>query len=256
MIRSLFTLLTAFVVTVILAPMAMVAALLGVREGPGSIHDKAMRWWATAVDRAAGVKVVVHGAENMPNGAVYISNHVSWFDVFAIAEVLPRYTWVAKSELRRLPIFGRGAEAAGVIFIERDNRKSAFESYEGAAAEVSRGRNVVVCPEGTRGAEYALRPFKKGPFVLAVAAQAPVVPVLVYGAREVMRKGSFRIRPGTVHVHFLPPISSTGLTYDQRDVLVKAAWQSIAAALEQHYGIVSQLPRQHTAPPLGDPARM
>lgn len=255
MIRTLLTLVTVFVATVVLTPVAMAAGLLGVREGPGSIHEKAMRWWATAVDRAAGVKVVVHGAENIRNGAVYIANHVSWFDVFAIAEVLPRYTWIAKSELRELPIFGRGAEAAGIIFIERENRKSAFESYEGAAAEVRRGRNVVVCPEGTRGAGYALRPFKKGPFVLAVAAQAPVVPVLVYGAREVMRKGSFRIRPGTVHVHFLAPVPSEGLTYDQRDVLVQAAWRSIAAALEQHYGIVSQPPHQQASRQLGDPAR-
>jgi 1-acyl-sn-glycerol-3-phosphate acyltransferase len=254
MIRSLFTLATVFVVTVVLAPMAMIAGLLGVRERPGSIYEKAMRWWATAVDRAAGVKVVVHGAENIRNGAVYISNHVSWFDVFAIAEVLPRYTWVAKSELRQLPIFGRGAEAAGIIFIERENRKSAFEAYEGAATEVRRGRNVVVCPEGTRGAEYALRPFKKGPFVLAVAAQAPVVPVMVYGAREVMRKGSFRIRPGTVHVHFLEPISSEGLGYEQRDVLVQSAWRSIAGALQHHYGIVSHLPRQAAPQRIGDPA--
>ena len=256
MIRSLFTLATVFVVTVVLAPMVIIAGLLGAREGPGSIHERAMRWWATAVDRAAGVKVIVHGAENIRLGAVYISNHVSWFDVFAIAEVLPRYTWIAKSELRQLPIFGRGAEAAGVIFIERENRKSAFSAYENAAAEVKRGRNVVVCPEGTRGADYPLRPFKKGPFVLAVAAQAPVVPVLVYGAREVMRKGSFRIRPGTVHVHFLEPLASQGLGYDQRDTLVQAAWRSIAGALQQHYGIVSPLPRPAAPQRIGDPAPM
>ena len=47
----------------------------------------------------------------------------------------------------------------------------------GAAQQVARGASVVVFPEGTRGHDYALRPFKKGPFVLAIAAQAPVVPV-------------------------------------------------------------------------------
>lgn len=237
--RTVFTLATTFVATVVLAPMAMIAVLLRVPERPGSIYECAMRWWAMSIDRAAGVTLVVHGEENIRNGAVYVANHVSWFDVFAIAEVLPRYTWIAKSELRRLPIFGKGAEAAGVIFIERHNRKSAFESYENAAAEVRRGRNVIVFPEGTRGAEYALRPFRKGPFVLAVAAQAPIVPVLVFGTREVMRKGSFRIRAGTVHVHFLEPIAAAGFTYANRDTLVRATWQRIADALEHHYGIVS-----------------
>ena len=82
------------------------------------------------------------------------------------------------------------------MFLERDNRKSAFESYEVAAAKVQQGRSIVVCPEGTRGTDYHLRPFKKGPFVLAIASQAPVVPDVVYGAREVMPKGTFRIRSG------------------------------------------------------------
>ena len=83
------------------------------------------------------------------------------------------------------------------MFLTRDNRKSAFESYKEAAKEVTAGKNVVVFPEGTRGHDYSLRPFKKGPFVLAIAAQAPVVPVLVYGAREVMPKGSLprAVRP-------------------------------------------------------------
>lgn len=250
MIRSALTLLTVFMATLVLAPLVFVASLLGVQERPGSIYERAMRWWAGAVDRAAGVRVVVHGRENIREGAVYVANHVSWFDVFAVAEVVPRYTWVAKAELRKLPIFGRGAEAAGIIFLERENRKSAFESYQGAAADVRRGRNVIVCPEGTRGHEYALRPFKKGPFVLAVAAQAPIVPTLVYGAREVMPKGSFRIRPGVVHVHFLEPVSSAGYGYEERNVLVQETWRRIADALEQHYGIRSSPPQ----PPRADVA--
>ena len=155
-----------------------------------------MRTWARTMCIAAGVRLVVHNPERIlrDRGAVYACNHVSWFDVFAIASVLPRYTFIAKSELRKLPIFGYGAEAAGVVFLTRDNRKAAFESYQDAAKEVTAGKNVVVFPEGTRGRDYSLRPFKKGPFVLAIAAQAPVVPVLVYGAREAMPKGSFKVQ--------------------------------------------------------------
>ena len=175
----------------------------------------------------------------MPTGAVYIANHVSWFDVFAIAAILPRYTFVAKSELRRLPIFGRGADAAGIVFLERENRKAAFEAYKGAAAQVRRGRNVVVCPEGTRGDDYALRPFKKGPFVLAIAAGAPVVPTVVYGAREIMRKGSFSITPGVVHIHFLEPVPTSGMTYDDRASLMRVVWMRMATALRELYGVTS-----------------
>ena len=68
-----------------------------------------------------------------------------------LAAIIPRYTWIAKSELRRIPLFGRAAEAAGIVFIDRDNRKAAFESYKLAAKDVQRGRSVIICPEDTRG---------------------------------------------------------------------------------------------------------
>jgi 1-acyl-sn-glycerol-3-phosphate acyltransferase len=180
---------------------------------------------------------------------VYASNHVSWFDVFAIASVLPRYTFVAKSELRKLPLFGWGAESAGVVLLARDNRKSAFESYKGAAQEVKRGQSVVVFPEGTRGRDYHLRPFKKGPFVLAIAAQAPVVPVLVYGALKVMPKGSLRVQSATVHVHFLEAVESAGLDYDQRHELMRVVWGRICACLRDEYGVTTS---EH---PIAEPAR-
>lgn len=236
--------LTFLIMTALLAPVVVIASLLGVRERPNSIYERAMRLWARALCAAGGVRIRVHGRENLlaGRGAVYVANHVSWFDVFVLAAVLPRYTWVAKAELRKIPLFGRGAEAAGIIFIERENRKAAFESYRVASAEVTAGRAVIVCPEGTRGSDYPLRPFKKGPFVLAIAAQAPVVPTIVHGTREVLPRGSLWVRAGTVDVHLLEPISTVGYDYDDRQRLVDQVWVSMASALERHYGIVSRGP--------------
>jgi 1-acyl-sn-glycerol-3-phosphate acyltransferase len=186
------------------------------------------------------VKVVIHGEENLPpGGAVCICNHVSWFDVFAVASTLPRPTFVAKQELRKIPVFGPAAEAAGIVFIDRDNRKSAFESYKLAAKAVGEGKRIVVFPEGTRGLEYRLRQFKKGPFVLAITAGAPLVPTVVYGAREVMGKGSFRIRPGTVHIHYLEPVPTEGHTYEERTRLMAETHARMDALLAREYGVVS-----------------
>jgi 1-acyl-sn-glycerol-3-phosphate acyltransferase len=251
MMRSVLTILAVAVATIILAPVVIVARLLGMREGEHGVAQWCMRTWARSMIVAAGVKIVVHNPERMlrGRGAVYASNHVSWFDVFAIASVLPRYTFVAKSELRKLPLFGWGAESAGVVFLARDNRKSAFESYKGAAQTVKEGQSIVVFPEGTRGRDYHLRSFKKGPFVLAIAAQAPVVPVLVYGALEVMPKGSFRIQPATVHVHFLEAVESEGLDYDQRHELMRVVWGRICACLRDEYGVTTS---EH---PIAEPAR-
>src|SRR6185436_10851606 len=165
-----------------------------------------------------------------------VANHVSWFDIFPLAAEVPWCSFVAKSELRKIPMFGFAAECVGIVFLDRDNRKQAFESYKVAATEVQRGRAIIVYPEGTRGLDYHLRPFKKGPFVLAIASQAPVVPVIVYGAREVMPKGSFRIRPGTVDLHFLEPVPTAGFEYHQRTELMERVWHRMADGMHSLYG--------------------
>lgn len=237
--RSPFVLLGIVILTILLGPVVVVAGLLGVREKPDGIYQWCMHAWCRAINWLSGVKLVVHGGERLSRtrGQVYIANHVSWYDIFAIAAVVPRYTWVAKAELRRLPLFGRAAQAAGIVFIDRDNKKAAFESYRMAAEQVKGGRSVIICPEGTRGRDYHLRPFKKGPFVLAIASQADIIPTIVYGTREIMPKGSFRIRSGTVHLHFLEPVSSQGYSYEDRTRLMEIVWDRMADEMQRQYGI-------------------
>jgi 1-acyl-sn-glycerol-3-phosphate acyltransferase len=242
--RTFVAAIAVFFSTIYSASLVIAARLLRRPVLKGGIYERAMRNWASAIVKAAGVRVVLHGRENIPEGgAVFICNHVSWFDVFAIASQLPRCTFVAKSELRGIPVFGWGAESAGVVFLDRDNRKSAFESYKVAAVAVQAGKRIVVFPEGTRGGEYRLRTFKKGPFVLAITAEAPLVPTVIYGAREVMGKGSFTVRAGTVHIHFLPPVPTAGHTYEERSALMAETHSRMDALLATEYKVSSELAR-------------
>lgn len=227
------------IATILLAPIAVAAHVLRIGGEEHRVQQWCMRTWARTVCWAAGVRLVLHGQEHIAahSGTVYASNHVSWFDIFAIASLLPRYTFVAKAELRRIPIFGWGAEGAGVVFLARENRKEAFDAYDAVAEKVSSGLSVIVYPESTRGTDYVLRPFKKGPFVLAIASRRPIVPVAVYGSREVMPKGSFRVRAGTVHVHLLAPVPTLGYDYEHRHELMAVVRQRIADTLRDEYGI-------------------
>ena len=159
-----------------------------------------------------------------------------------------RPKFIAKAELGRIPLFGRASRACGMIFIDRDNRKAAFAGYETAARRIRGGASIVVFPEGTRGHQYALRPFKKGPFVLAVASGAPIVPTVLHGTREVFGRGTMWVRSGEVHVHFLEPISTEGLTYDDRDQLSRQASQQMSEALQREYGV--QPATKHSGEPL------
>jgi 1-acyl-sn-glycerol-3-phosphate acyltransferase len=162
---------------------------------------------------------------------------VSWFDVPALASVLPRYKFVAKAELFKVPIFGSAMRAAGMIEIQRENRKAAFGAYEIAAERIKEGNSVIVFPEGTRGRAYPLRPFKKGPFVLAIAAGVPIVPVIVHGSIEVMRKGSIWAHPGTIDVHLLEPVRTVGVDYDHREALMQTVRSRMANAMREFYGV-------------------
>lgn len=240
MIRTAWALLVALVATVVCTSGVFAAALFRVRDREGGVYDHMQRLWARAILWGSGVRVVVHGAEHTRTGRpIVVGNHVSWFDVLAVAAVLPRARFVAKQEVRRIPLVGPAAAAAGHVYIVRENRKAAFEQYKDAAARIHDGARVIVFAEGTRGREYALRPFKKGPFVLAVSAGAPIVPLVVHGTIPIMPKGSFRIHSGTAHLHFLPPIPTTGLGYDDRDRLAVMTRDAIAQALQQEYGVTS-----------------
>jgi 1-acyl-sn-glycerol-3-phosphate acyltransferase len=240
MIRTAWTFVVAGFAVLTCAGGVIIAGLIGVKDREGGVYDTLQRTWARLIVWAAGVKIVLHGHEHLSAGQlIIVGNHVSWFDVFCVAAAIPRCRFVAKAEVRRIPLVGAAAAAAGHVYIERENRKAALEQYKGAAARIHHGSNVVVFAEGTRGSEYALRPFKKGPFVLAVSAEAPIVPMLIHGTIETMARGSFRVRAGTVHVHFMEPIPTRGMNYDDRDRLAMQTRNAIAALLEREYGVTS-----------------
>ena len=239
LLRTILLYSTAAAATFVLGLMVIIAALLGVEDKPGSIYDKVPRWWSSAVLWVTGIKVRVHGVENASGGEphIFASNHLSWFDVPALAKVLPRYKFVAKAELFKVPIFGPAMRSVGMIEIQRENRKAAFGAYDVAAERIRAGNSVVVFPEGTRGYAYPLRPFKKGPFVLAIAAGVPIVPIIVHGTIEIMPKGSPWVHPGTIDIHLLEPVTTTGVDYDHREALMQKVRTKMADAMRELYGV-------------------
>jgi 1-acyl-sn-glycerol-3-phosphate acyltransferase len=227
--------------TIIIGTACVVSALLRSRDVPGGPYDVLPRAWARLCLVVSGVRVVVHNRERGFEGAphIFLANHMSWYDIPALGSFLPRAKFVAKAELFKIPVLGAAMRSVGMVPIQRSNRKAAFGAYDEASRRIRDGNSVIVFPEGTRGDDYPLRTFKKGPFVLAIDAGAPIVPVLVYGAREVVRRGSMLVHPGTIHVHLLEPVSVEGYEYDDRDALAAKVRSRIAEALASNYGIQS-----------------
>ncbi len=213
------------VVTVLLATFwygnkIVFAGLFHVRYRRGGVYDTVPRGYGRFLLRANRLSVALVHAERL-NGVqpcVYVANHTSWLDPLALVDVLPdsvRFT--PKKELEHIPLFGRALKAGKHLTIDRHDRSSAVAAYGKAAVMIREGFSAIVFPEGTRSHDGNLHEFKKGPFVLAIVAQAPVVPLWIAGAREALPRGTVRLRPGPIEVRVGPSIPTVGLSYEDRD---------------------------------------
>lgn len=186
-----------------------------------------------------GIRAEVVGGEHIQRhrAALYTVNHASNVEppvLFAVLrELTPKLKVVYKAVLRKLPILGRGFDAVGFVPIERESRERSSQAIDRAAASVLSGNSLLMFPEGTRSRSGELLPFKKGAFILAIKAQAPVVPTAIYGAARAMRPGSPLIRPTTVRVHFGAPIETTGLQIGDRDALAGRVRDDVARLLAE-----------------------
>jgi 1-acyl-sn-glycerol-3-phosphate acyltransferase len=183
----------------------------------------------------SGIRVRVAGREHIPldRAAVYCANHQSNVDPPLLFDVLhPRMHIVFKAEINAIPLLARAFRHGGFIPIDRRNKESAMRSLEAGAASIRAGNSFLIFPEGTRSKTDELLPFKKGGFLMAMRAQAPIVPVAVQGGRNAMRRGSRIIQPVTFSVRVGQPIATAGLQPADRDALiarVRAAIEALAA---------------------------
>lgn len=210
----------------------LVAVLTGVRQRPGGVYDTSARRWAQGMLRGTGIGVRVEGREHLdtPGPKVFIANHASFIDIWAVLAEFPgTLRFVYKKGMDWIPLMGQAMRAARHIPIDRHNRSAAFAAYDEAAKFVRDGSSAVVFAEGTRSRDGRLKAFKKGPFVLAIAAEAPVVPVFCENTYELMPRGSWSPKPGTVTLKVGAPIPTAGLGYDARDGLARQAREALLA---------------------------
>ncbi|MEO5971563.1 MAG: lysophospholipid acyltransferase family protein [Bdellovibrionia bacterium] len=211
--------------------------LLTFKKIPEAFMAGSVRFWATTTFAILGIRLEFLNASTIEGrgSQVNVSNHQSGLDMVVGAALSPDgIVVVAKKEIAYIPFINLGWWALDFIKIDRSNTQKAIQSLSGVAQRiVNEKRTVWILPEGTRSPPGEIRQFKKGAFHIAIEAQAPVYPVVICGAGELMSKKDYLPKPGVIQIKFLPPVETRGMTAKDVDTLISQVQGQITVAYNE-----------------------
>ena len=212
---------------IIHATICSVFALIFSLDRSFFLYYKLSKVFSKGIFLISGIKLSVTGLENIDKKKIYVfvSNHSSQYDIPALQYVIPiPISIVFKKELSKIPIFGWQLRTGPYIMIDRTNTESALNSIEKAKQRMTEKKlSPLLYPEGTRSKTGEVQSFKRGAFYLASKVGFPIIPVSISGASEILPKGKFKIKSGTIYVHFDKPISTENVSSrkDELDLMQK-----------------------------------
>lgn len=203
--------LIAFPLIFVLTLVTAVVTILCFPWKNGALPHAIQVFWSRSMVRLLLVSMDVSGQEHIVPGQsyVFVSNHQSFLDVFAIYGWLPvNFKWLMKKELRKIPFVGFACKVAGHIFVDRSNPVAALQSIKAIESELQNGVCTVIFPEGTRSRNGEIGRFKRGAFQVAWDLHLPVIPISLTGCYEAMPKGTYYVHTHShIHMHIGKPVN-------------------------------------------------
>jgi 1-acyl-sn-glycerol-3-phosphate acyltransferase len=213
--------------------------------------DRRRRWVsgsARVLLRIVGIPTIVTGLEHLPDGhCIVVVNHSSHVDgVVLQASLPPRFSFVIKGEVRKVPILHFLLRRVGSIFVERFVAAGSSRDARNLVKAATDGESMVIFPEGTFIAEAGLSRFRPGAFAAAIKGELPVVPVAIRGSRNILRAWTFWPRRGSLQVDILHPIATSGSAFANSAELADVARSQMLEVLDEPDLMLSDSPSQRS----------
>jgi 1-acyl-sn-glycerol-3-phosphate acyltransferase len=189
--------------------------------------DNILHWWSKKILSLLNVKYKLvnphHIIFEKDKRYVLMVNHSSLYDIPLTYATIPgTIRMVAKKELGKIPLFGTALRAAEVPIIDRSNRKQSIQALDYAKQKMNHGVIIWICPEGTRSNDGKLLPFKKGGFIMAIEANAFIIPVGIRGAHHILPKKTWQFHLNQeVEVHLGQAIDASKYSIEEKDKLIE-----------------------------------
>lgn len=197
-------------------------------------------WIVPPVVAMQGTTFTFNGLENIPErgGALLAQNHTSYLDwlppLFAVRERGRRMYFMIKAEMADVKAVNYVIKHARLIPVDR---RTGHDAFGVAVQRLREGELIGIHPEATISRSFELREFKTGAARMALEAQVPIIPMIVWGAHRIWPKDHpkkvFRNKvPVTVAAgRALPPHGNA----DQLNVALRQAMNAVLYRVQQEY---------------------
>ena len=202
-----------------------------------SLFFKIARLWARFILTGMGFRYAIKGTENFEAGKSYmlVANHTSMADIMLMLLAVKNhpFVFVGKKELVKIPIFGFIYKRV-CILVDRENSKSRFAVFERAQNRIQQGLSICIFPEGGVPDESVLLDeFKDGAFRIAIEHQLTIIPVTFYDNKKRFSYTFFSGSPGKMRAKVHAPISTTGKTMKDKNLLKQEVRDIILTELQK-----------------------
>lgn len=206
-------------------------------EESNALVNKVVTTWSNSLLKIAGVKVNIHGQENLPKDrtVLFVGNHQGNFDIPIYVTSIPILLgFISKIEVTKIPLVTGWMNAMHCVFMDRSSLRKSSEAIIQGIKILKAGHSLVIFPEGTRSKSDKIGEFKAGSFKLATKSKCPIVPITINGSYKIMEHGDGPwFKKGTVDFYIHKPIETAELSKEELDNLPAKVHSIVASKLPQ-----------------------